>query len=789
MNDNDLEIWGRAISLIEREAQLKRKRVGMQISRLEYGYGVKIWPGAVQRAEELDIDLFLFPARNLDSPHGFDYQYNSIFNLMTTKNLDGVILITTLISNYVSPEALNAFVHSFGSLPLVSIGLQIPGRPGLLVENRPGMEKIVEHLISTHKAQRIAFIRGPESNWEANERFEAYKLTLKKYNLPFEEQLVAQGDFTQNSVDGALSKLLNSNQQLPDAFVFANDEMGIEGLRWLQDKGIKIPGSAALTGFDDINEAASTTPLLSTIRQPFIEMGRTALQTVADLLDGRSVPQTVLLPTEPVIRTSCGCMIPCVAAMQSIEDKPYTRSGKSMEDAYFQVMEKLGRTNSPIEQNEVFRNDNIRRLLEALSTEGNKSIPESGLRDSDNRVLALFSEILDEEIQSGLSPREWQLYLPVLGNSLIRLHPADMDSRQISHLIQMCLVVSGEMTAIVVEGETNKRNNTNIMLREVLYKLSSIVYIEDFIDSLYLNLPSIGIKTFYLSVYEKEWKHQKVSNWNTPKTMRFIAGMRDGVPLPEVAFANKEFDSGLLIPDFLPPDPKRRSLVVYPLFFREAHYGTIIYELTQENGFVYETLSTQISGILKAVMLYHAKERAEVDLRRALLELEKYNEQLSHLSLTDELTALYNRRGFLKLAAQQLQIAKQMNKTAMIIFGDLDGLKSINDRFGHKEGDWAIIQTASILQKTFRDMDIVARLGGDEFTVFASNASPELIPVFQGRITALLDSANASSGKPYTLSISLGFVQCFPQTPDSIEDYLKEADQNLYKQKQEKHKP
>jgi diguanylate cyclase (GGDEF)-like protein len=133
-------------------------------------------------------------------------------------------------------------------------------------------------------------------------------------------------------------------------------------------------------------------------------------------------------------------------------------------------------------------------------------------------------------------------------------------------------------------------------------------------------------------------------------------------------------------------------------------------------------------------------------------------------------------------------MAKQMNKTAMIIFGDLDGLKKINDIYGHKEGDYAIKQTAGVLQKTFRDMDIVARLGGDEFTVFASNASPELIPVFKSRIAALLDSTNSSSGKPYAISISLGFVQCFPQTPKTIDDYVKEADLNLYEQKKAKHR-
>jgi diguanylate cyclase (GGDEF)-like protein len=770
---------------------LRRKRIGIQIATLEYGvygYSVEIFPGAVQRAEELDIDLFLFPARNLDSPHGFEYQYNSTFNFMTQKNLDGLILIPTIISNYVTEEALNKFMLSFGNLPIVSIGLQIPDIPSLLVENRSGMHAIVEHLISVHKANRIAFIRGPKTNWEANERFEAYKETLKRFNIPFDERLVAQGDFTQKLVDSALSVLLRANPELPDAFVFANDEMAIEGLRWLQDKDIKIPGMAAVTGFDDIIEAASQTPLLSTIRQPFMKMGRQAMQMIADLLTGKPVPLVVTLPTEAVIRTSCGCLIPCVTAMQNMDDKSSLKSPEQIEDVYPWVLSKLERAEFSDDQNHLYRNDNIRRLLFALYNNSKSNIPESQYRDIDNRFLGFFSEILGQEIQIGLSPRDWQIYLPVIGDSLIKFHQGEIDILRISHLLQMCLVVSSEMTAIILDGENTKKNKTNLMLREVQYKLSSIVYIEDFVEALDSNLPTLGINTFYLSVYEKEWNHLKGTHWESPGTMRFISGIRNGKPLADFSSIQKEFHSGLLIPEFVQDDPQRRSLVVYPLFFRETHYGIIAYELTQKNGFVYETLSTQISGILKSVMLFYAKERAEAELRKALIELEKFNAQLSHLSLTDELTGLHNRRGFLRLSSQQLQLARQMNKTAMIIYGDMDNLKLINDKCGHEEGDWAIIQIAKILQKTFRDMDIISRIGGDEFTVYANNATLDLVPVFKSRINNLLDSINAASNKPYLLSISLGFVQCFPQTQATIEDYLKEADQKLYEQKQTKHK-
>ena len=104
------------------------------------------------------------------------------------------------------------------------------------------------------------------------------------------------------------------------------------------------------------------------------------------------------------------------------------------------------------------------------------------------------------------------------------------------------------------------------------------------------------------------------------------------------------------------------------------------------------------------------KERAEENLRRAMMELESFNEQLSSLSLADELTGLFNRRGFLKLASLQFNVIKQMWKNALLIYGDVDGLKAINDKYGHGESACVIKSAAEVLGKIYRSMDIIARL-------------------------------------------------------------------------------
>ena len=156
------------------------------------------------------------------------------------------------------------------------------------------------------------------------------------------------------------------------------------------------------------------------------------------------------------------------------------------------------------------------------------------------------------------------------------------------------------------------------------------------------------------------------------------------------------------------------------------------------------------------------------------------------LSLTDELTGLYNRRGFLALAEQQLKTALRMDNGADLIFADLDGLKDINDTLGHGEGDRALIETAKILKKTFRGSDIVARLGGDEFVVFAMENEGFDMNILIQRIQHAIDAANAAPDHPFTLSLSIGIARFDPQNPRSLDALLAESDSLMYENKLKK---
>ena len=170
----------------------------------------------------------------------------------------------------------------------------------------------------------------------------------------------------------------------------------------------------------------------------------------------------------------------------------------------------------------------------------------------------------------------------------------------------------------------------------------------------------------------------------------------------------------------------------------------------------------------------------------ARIEHAKMHERLHDISLHDELTGLYNRRGFFTLAEHLLKTAKRQQAGLFMLYCDLDGLKGINDALGHQKGDWALIDTANILKETFRDSDIIARIGGDEFVVMLIETTGGNLEIVINRLQKAVEMDNAKSKREYKLSISIGTAYFDPLSPCTIDELLSQADKLMYEQKRSK---
>jgi len=161
-------------------------------------------------------------------------------------------------------------------------------------------------------------------------------------------------------------------------------------------------------------------------------------------------------------------------------------------------------------------------------------------------------------------------------------------------------------------------------------------------------------------------------------------------------------------------------------------------------------------------------------------------EKLVNDSFVDVLTGLYNRRGFVTMGQQQLHMAQRSKRGLMLFFVDMDGLKQVNDSYGHVTGDQALVETGQILSETFRKSDIIARIGGDEFAVLAVETAQKNRDLLLKRLDSHIGLHNQQEGKLYQLSVSIGVADYDPQTPCSIYDLIGRADELMYEKKRAK---
>ena len=291
------------INRVKNNASASRPTIGVLIARLGHVWGREFIAGLNNAAVAQDVNLLCFVGGN---PSPVLAGENQIYNLANADTLDGLILYSDLGHGQTNEE-IAAFCERFKNLPIIS-AVEAPGLPTLLPDSYGGMRQLMLHLAKVHKYRRIAFIRGPEGQTEAEQRYQAYQDSLKDHNLPFDPELVFPGDFSRESGQAAIQTLLSRPDHQVQAVVCANDRMAFGALETMQAHGLQVPANIALAGFDDIDEARIAGVPLTTVRQSFFTIGQQALEHLLRLLHGEPVPERIIVPTELVVRWSCGCL-------------------------------------------------------------------------------------------------------------------------------------------------------------------------------------------------------------------------------------------------------------------------------------------------------------------------------------------------------------------------------------------------------------------------------------------------------------------------------------------------
>jgi DNA-binding LacI/PurR family transcriptional regulator/signal transduction histidine kinase len=269
-----------------------------------------VWSSVLSAAQEEGANLLCFVGGTLahaDAAAARHRGRNAVYDLVGPATVDGVIALGGSLGCFVAPEELEALYARWAPLPILSLCAPVPGTPSLLVDNEAGVHALLDHLIEHHGRRRIAFVRGPLQNGDAEARFRAYREALARHGISFDPAYTFVGGFDRESGPRAVQAFVGERRLPLDALVAANDNMALYAMAELGRRGVEVPGQILVAGFDDVVEASMAIPPLTSVRQPFEELGRRAVHRMLALLRGEPVPTVERLPPQLVPRQSCGC--------------------------------------------------------------------------------------------------------------------------------------------------------------------------------------------------------------------------------------------------------------------------------------------------------------------------------------------------------------------------------------------------------------------------------------------------------------------------------------------------
>jgi two-component system sensor histidine kinase/response regulator len=561
---------------------------------------VIIWAGASEVAAAHDANLICFPAGALRTSHDFDAQANVLYDLVDPDMLGGLVFWGSLLRMYCSYDETRNFCKRFGSLPTVSIAIPTEGIPSVRLNGYQGMCDVIGHLIAAHQFKKIAFICGPDTHPEAQDRYRAYVDTLAANRIAFNPQLVAPGDFKKPSGERAVRLLLDDRRLMPEAIVAANDVMAIDAMEALQARGLQVPYDVSVVGFDDLAEARQITPPLTTVKQSFFEQAKQATEMVMEMFGGKTITADVVLPTATVIRQSCSCLDPLVVQAEALYQKAPAGAAASLAERR-RIRKEMAAGNHW---------QRLSELAGILLRAFHRTL-KSG---SSTAFLKGLSEVLRQTVLSGEDLSRWHTVISALRRNALAGLSGKGEREKIENYFQQARVMIGE-TALQTSGNhLLKAEQKSRVLNEISQALITAFDRQELMNIVAREFPRLGIGCCYLSLYEDpaapaEWSRLVLAYDKKGRRPLDPAGLR--------------FPSRRLVPEGMLPTEERFSLIVEPLYFREEQIGFVLFEADPRQGSIYDTLRTLLSSALKGELLVRGIEQRSLELKLANEQAEK----------------------------------------------------------------------------------------------------------------------------------------------------------------------
>jgi len=600
------------------------------IGQLQLDSQRKVIEGIMQCAKRDGNDLFVYSITlSLDD----EYNKGEYFIALNEdiSQFDGFIIYTESIYSEDIRRSLIQKIRATGK-PGVSIDNEVEGMINVSSNNDGAMREIIRHMIDVHQVKTVNYVGGPDNSIDAVERKRVVREEMQNSGLPIDEGRFFVGDYYARSGRAAVEYFEGQGLIRADAYVCANDQMALGVFYALRDRNIRVPQDVLLSGYDDIFQASSHYPRITSVTRHEEKVGAEAYESLVNKILGKPYEEKIEVNSDAVFAESCGC---CTGYSESYRDVIIKYSGKNLQET---------------------------RFAEMVSDFTADVTSVRDYKEIDNKLMK---------------------YVPGLGGD-------------------------GYLAALFEKPDEYAR------IQDALYYSDGQFYFRDRFDN------------------EGASKLRK-------------------------------------------PSKGGNMYVINSIHFGGTCYG---YTMIRNSVMPLQSEFYRIFAITLGSVIEHINSYAKMT---------EMIDTLDKMWVYDPMTHVYNRAGFFKFANDMLLSAKYDREDLFMIFLDLDGLKIVNDVFGHETGDKLICEMADILRKCSDKDELLMRYGGDEFVVLGRGYDEDRMNAYVNRIRKAMDEINSRTGRHYRIDASIGFSKIDYNDNRHLSSLIDMADQKMYQEKRIKH--
>ncbi len=620
-----------------KKSSSERKTIAVLGAQLSRVWGSEFMSGVLDSAKAHDINVVYFvggKAIAVAAPAQESHSYG-LYDLIKPGQFDGILLAAD-IGHGPSTNDIKNFCRAFAPTPIASFAIQAEGVSSFIADNEGGMRSVISHLIEVHGYKRIAFIRGPKGHLEADQRFDAYKKELQTHNIEFDDRIVVEGNYSPESGRAAVRTLLDERGLRFQAIAAANDRMAFGAIETLQQRGIQVPDSVAVTGFDDVSESQSMGVPLTTVHQSFAQAGKLAFNALLKRMNGEPVNEINILPAQLVVRWSCGCLPESVKrALVLPKEVAHTGRLENKRDSAIRALfESAGiLENDPAQAQ--YR-DVFGRTWDVFLA----SLRESDKSDAFLKMIQSLVEVLQRHDHDSTT---WHNVISTFRKYALGGISSNTTMLRAENLFQQARMLVGELSQRAQAFHRLQFQQQEEILGNFGFSMAPAMTLEDIGDAISEHFPALGLKRWYVMFYSDVSAPNSVSS-PPPESYRLLLQYdQNKFQIPEEKSA---IATGRLVPRGKTPEDHRYTAMIMPLSLASNRFGFMWTEIGPTDWDIYVRLKNLLSSALLRTMLVQQREQAQKEVERLLNEARERAVELARARDVAEKTASQNAKLF-----------------------------------------------------------------------------------------------------------------------------------------------